>query len=291
MPGTIDRLTVERAVGRASHPTQNGYAVTLHVIQRALVVRSVVVDPVNGFDIPLADLTLQPDDLQTLGFLIAETDEWITARLKVVPSESPLRVEDILCQHVRRRWINGATYRDAVRAGLSAETMIDMFFRDLLGRSADPHGLKHYTESLRDGTMSYDDVRASLLGSDEYRMRRKYAVDAPGAIFSQKLLLRAASRDFAKPQPDVPVQVVPAAELVALDGEAFVSACYRRILLKEVDEAGLAHYLYCLYKGTTKLQILRGLANDPTAVTAGVRLTGLAELEAEAAREEATAEA
>jgi hypothetical protein len=64
--------------------------------------------------------------------------------------------------------------------------------------------------------------------------------------------------------------LVSIAELAVLDGEAFVSLAYRRLLRKEVDPGGLEFYLYELARGQDKASILRRLANEPEAIEAGV---------------------
>jgi hypothetical protein len=84
----------------------------------------------------------------------------------------------------------------------------------------------------------------------------------------------AAAREDAG-QHATPMAVargVPASELLRLDGPEFVTELYRRVLLKEPDEGGMAHYLHQLHLGRGKPAVIRMIAGDLEAITAGVRV-------------------
>jgi hypothetical protein len=175
---------------------------------------------------------------------------------------------------VRRPWINGACVLDAVAAGLRPETVIDLLCRDALGRAAGPVVIANGLQRL--GERGYDGVRRMLIESSEYRYRRVYADHAPGAIFSQSMILAVAGRDFTtQAQRDAKVTLVSAEPLLALEDEAFVTACYRQILRKDADRAGLAHYRGELAAGMSKVALIRHLADDFEAVSAGICVVDL----------------
>ncbi len=69
-----------------------------------------------------------------------------------------------------------------------------------------------------------------------------------------------------------PAIVVDVSSLLLLEGEAFLTECYAQILQKPIDAEGKAHYLYELYKGITKREIVESLATEPEAVVSGVHV-------------------
>lgn len=69
--------------------------------------------------------------------------------------------------------------------------------------------------------------------------------------------------------------------LLALPGTEFVRACYRTLLAREPDPAGLAFYRARLREGVDKFQIVCELAASPEAKNKGRTLPGLAEALAE----------
>lgn len=290
MPGKLIRLSPSQAVGWAVHPRHPDYAVMINVVLRSLVVRSVLAEqPLgredtgsvatqHGFVVDLARLGVEVGPADTLHFIIGETDEPVILEGAVLRHVGVLTVEDLLAEsHVRRRWVTGETYLDARASGLQTETIVDMIYRDYLGRPGDPNGLGHYTRSIDAGRITFDDIRRSFIDSDEFRMRRKYADNAPGSIFSQKIVMAAATADI-RTGPSIELEdadAVDALLLAELEGEAFVRELYRCILLKEADSAGLAHYLNQISGGIDKLQVIRQVMTELEAITAGVRVINL----------------
>lgn len=283
MPGGLLSLTPTLATGWAAHPRLAEYPVLVHVVHRCVIVRSVLAEAVGapsargGFRIDLSPLSLGPADLGRLRFSIGETDEAIEAPAAHAHAlVGKLTVEDLIARaHRPRVWVTGATWRDAEAAGLRAETIIDLLYRDYLGRPSDAHGLAHYAQSLRDGALTYDDIRRGFVAADEFHLRRKHADAAPGSIFSQVIVMAASGDDAGKSAPPVPTgQTVVARELARLDGSAFVTELYRRLLRKEPDEGGMAHYLHQLHLGVGKMTVIRTIAGELEAITAGVRVIG-----------------
>jgi hypothetical protein len=230
MPGLVTLLTPTRGSGFAMHPRRSGYGVLVHVVHHKLILCSAIADrppPSNRdrqshcwFSLNLADFSLSYLDLKALNFLIGETDELLDVsrvKRKAKPSRSaPLVVEDLVLANVGRAWITGATYLDAEEAGVSDANIIELFYMDMFGRRPDPEGLAHYLTHRREGTKSLADIRRELLESEEYANRRKEVAWAPGAIFSQPIVLRlttaameadAASTQQGAPLPGAPVPV------------------------------------------------------------------------------------
>jgi hypothetical protein len=202
-------------VGWAVHPQLSDYPVLVHVVRDARILKSVVADqpcppgqgeisPGRWFSIGLAEFELTQEQLGLLGFRIGETDEAIAIehgrKKRRMPSEV-LTVERIINANGRRAWVNGATYVEAEQAGLNDATIVDLLYRDTLGRPADPQGLSNYVFQRQQGISSFKDIRKSMVESEEYQRLSWHVSQAPGAIFSQGITLLAASA--AVPEEDV----------------------------------------------------------------------------------------
>ena len=292
MPGRLLSLTPLLAIGWAVHPRLADYKVVVHVLHRSVIAHSRLPDAMLppehaqgalarcGFRVDLSKLEIAREDLARLRFAIGETDEPIEPPRAASPGGlgGRLTVEDILSEaQCPRAWVTGATYLDALAAGMRVPTVIDLLYRDYLGRPSDPRGLAHYAEAIRTGATTLDDVRRGFVDSDEYRLRRKYADAAPGSIFSQRLVMAVAAEDAGQASTPAVLsdgRTVVATELVRLEGAAFVTELYRRLLLKEPDEGGMAHYLHQLQLGVSKTAVIRTIAGELEAITAGVRVIG-----------------
>lgn len=83
--------------------------------------------------------------------------------------------------HYRARWRDGWTQgqiRDDLRRSREGRDRhvrgaITRAYRDLLGREPDPEGYANYERLMRDRGYSEQDVRRSLMNSEEYRQRRR----------------------------------------------------------------------------------------------------------------------
>jgi len=207
LPGLVTLLTPTRASGFALHPQRTEYGVLVHVVHQKNILCSGIADQAPPskrdrqsncwFGLNLQGFALSYLDLKALTFLIGETDEVldvVRVKRKPKPSQSaPLMVEDLMLANVRRAWITGATYLDAEEAGVSDADIIELLYIDLLGRRADPPGLANYLSHRREGSKSLADIRRELLESEEYATRRKEVAWAPGAIFSQPIVLRSTA--------------------------------------------------------------------------------------------------
>lgn len=200
MPGVVTALTDAKVSGFALHPYLQDYPVVVHVVYQSRILCSAIADqpaPAGAdekydswFHMSLAGFELSDTELPRLVLLIGETDELLDlSRVFPRPVESAAGVEDLIYANPRREWVTGATYFDCVHAGMKDADIVDLLYRDLLGRPADPGGLANYLFQLREGIRSLADVRKSLLDSEEYNIRPKEARWAPGAIFSQPITM------------------------------------------------------------------------------------------------------
>ena len=276
MPGSVDLLNGTAAQGWARHPVHAAYAMTVHAIAGGRVIASTLADCFTRDDgLPGYALAFQAVvDPQQVYILLGETDE-VLLHPSPPPAPRIWTVEDLIAAPMTRRaWVNGACHIEAAQAGLRAETIIDLFCRDLLGRPAGPVVIATALAALDEG--GYDAVRRMLLTSSEYKYRRIHADRAPGAIFSQDVVMLAAAGDFATEHVRAAVvTAVSAAPLLALEAEDFVTACYRQILRKEPDRAGMAHYVRQLAGGMSKVAIIRHLGGEFETISAGITIVDL----------------
>ncbi len=202
MPGAVTLLTPQRALGWARHPVLPLYPVTLNLVLQGRVVRSVLVEdpPPEGhvgqglrwFDLDLEPLALTEAMLPRLAVILGETDELLPTPLPPEPG-TVLRVEEVLSRNLSRPWVRGLTYHDAMRAGRSDADVLDLLYRDILGRGGDPGGMQNYLRLLQGGQETFDGVRRALLGSGECRALRRDVSEAPGAVFSLRLVAQAGA--------------------------------------------------------------------------------------------------
>jgi hypothetical protein len=276
MPGRLETIADGWARGWARHPLHAGYPMTVHALAAGRVVATGLADMadradgVPGFAVQLG-LATDPERVQ---ILLGETDEVLAPPGRPRLPPRLLTVEDLIATPTRRAWVRGACHIDALHAGLLAETIIDLLCRDHLGRPPGPVVMATALAQLETG--GFDGVRRMLLNSSEYKYRRLYADAAPGAIFSQTLILAVAARDFTtEAQRAAKVTQVSATPLLELDDAAFVAACYRSILRKEPDRAGMSHYRGQLAAGISKVAIIRHLSNEFETISAGITITDL----------------
>lgn len=168
---------------------------------------------------------------------------------------------------------------------LDDEAFVRQAFLRLLGRGADPEGLKAYLAQLMQG-VSREEIYQALAASEEaqryearrQQMRKGLAVFAPA--------LRHASAMVPMPQwwpSRAPVswegpatQVAHVNELLDLEGVAFVKAAYVALLGREVDTEGGQVYLQRLRDGWSRMSLVKALSESQEGKTFGPRLPGLA---------------
>ena len=281
MPGAITRLDVAAAVGWARHEARADYPVTVSAILDDVVVASAIAQKLQAecgrddgvphpdakrriwFALEFDAQAMDQDVLGKLRFIIGETDEKLLPP-KGAPARTSadalLTLEEILAVNTPRPWVTGATHHEAEAAGLSIEDIIDLLYRDILGRHADPPGLLNYVQRLKTESRTFDDVRHSLLESDEYRRRRINAADAPGAIFSQRLVLHsgraAATAAAARPSaPRTEARRIRLRPMLGLATEAFISRLYLEVIQKPIDATTLRSYVAQVTGGMSPVEI------------------------------------
>ena len=286
LPGAVTRLDVASAVGWARHDARADYPVTVSAILDNLVVASAIAQKLQAecgrddgaphadakrrvwFTLEFEAQAMDHEALGKLRFIIGETDERLLPP-RGAPAQPAadalLTLEEILAVNTPRPWVTGATHHEAEAAGLSVEDIIDLLYRDILGRHADPPGLLNYLQRLRTDSRTFDDVRHSLLESDEYRRRRINASEAPGAIFSQRLVLQSgrAGGTAASSRSSTSLSSTPQAEarrvrlrpMLSLSTEAFILRLYLEVMQKPIDAATLQSYIERVNGGMSPIEI------------------------------------
>lgn len=303
MPGAVTRIDVAAAIGWARHDTRADYPVTVSAILDNLVVASAIAQKLqaecgrdDGLPHPDAKrriwFTLEFDaqamDQEALGklrFVIGETDETLLPAKGEPPqpaADAPLTLEEILAVNTPRPWVTGATHHEAEAAGLCVEDIIDLLYRDILGRHADPPGLLNYVQRLKTDSRNFNDVRHSLLESDEYRRRRINAAEAPGAIFSQRLVLQSGRAGVVaaaprSPSPRVEGRQIRLRPMLSLTTEAFISRLYLEVLQKQIDAVTLQRYVERVSGGMSPVEI--GAEMQREARLLGIDRVSILELE------------
>ena len=305
MAGAVTRIDVTAAVGWARHDARAEYPVTVSAILDNLVVASAIAQKVLAecgrdesashpdakrriwFLLEFEPQAVDRDALGKLRFVIGETDERLLST-KGAPAKAAddavLTLEEILAVNTPRPWVTGATFHEAEAAGLSIEDIIDLLYRDILGRHADPPGLLNYVQRLKTDSRNFNDVRHSLLESDEYRRRRINAADAPGAIFSQRLVLRSG-RGSGSVSGAVARPVPPRAEtrrlrlrpMLGLATEAFITRLYLEVIQKPIDATTLRSYVERVNGGMSPVEI--GAEMQREARLLGIDEVSILELE------------
>ena len=281
MPGHIEHLGADSVAGWARHPTHPTYPITVHLLAGGLVVATTLAelareDGMAGFALA------RPPGTDRLAVMLGETGEllalppgpespWPSARPSAL-----LRVEDLLALAPIGGWRDGSCALDAAAAGLRLETIVELLCQDFLAGALSGELLRAAWARAR--RLGPDAVRRMLVATPAYRMRRIYADRAPGGIFARALVRAAASNDLPTLRlGGASAREVSAAELLALDGHDFITACYRRLLLKEPDPEGMAHYEARLRRGDTKIDIVRFIGDELESIRAGIVLIDLPE--------------
>lgn len=138
---------------------------------------------------------------------------------------------------------------------LDHQSFLGKAYIALLGRPVDPVGLRDYLQRLNAGTPR-DKVWEELSDSDEGR--------------------RFAGRGMEP--AELASRVRDVAQLLALDGNAFVHAAYLKLLGRPADPTGLRDYGARLAAGDTKEQVICDICADPEGLAYAATLPGLEEL-------------
>jgi hypothetical protein len=155
---------------------------------------------------------------------------------------------------------------------LEGEAFVRQAYLQLLGRSADPSGLKDYVEQLRAGKTKAE-LAAELEDSPEGQAaarRRATAAGARRASVPEKPLENSAAHAVT--------EVTQVNDLFAMHGSAFVRAAYMALFGRTADPQGLARYAGLLRSGFSRSFIIDALATSPEALEKSRELPGLKQL-------------
>ena len=197
--GRPESFEAGHIAGWAWFPRRPGYEPLILAFDGARVVASAMVsapaDPASlfqgesyRFDL---DVTGVPSDrYEYLEVLIAESDQTLpradqsAALGRARSAFKCVTVEDLLSIRPAKSWASGATYHDALDAGIEMSVVLDQFYKDYLGRDADREGLQFYLAELVSGRLTIDGVRRFLATSDEFKNRFGTFGWSPGTGFS-----------------------------------------------------------------------------------------------------------
>ena len=154
-------------------------------------------------------------------------------------------------------------FQQAVGAlsGLGDDAFVHKAYATLLGRPADPTGFRDYCAKLRAG-IARAQIWGELATSDE--AKRFAARPAPRPV--------STASAPAQPKPAAPATL---AQLLKLEGAAFVRQAYWVVLGREADPTGLRDRVQQLEAGGAKSQVLADLRCDPEGQAFGAKLAGL----------------
>ncbi len=144
---------------------------------------------------------------------------------------------------------------------LDGAEFIEQAYRSLLGREADPAGLRDYSARLVSGTPKQQlvaDLRCDPEG-------QKYRASLQG-LDELVRQIQAGRR---------PVGDMSLDELLALHGESFVRAAYLLLFKREPDAQGQARYREVLRAGFSNMHVLKALYEAPEAREKSATLSGL----------------
>lgn len=154
-------------------------------------------------------------------------------------------------------------FQQAVGAlsGLGDDAFVQRAYATLLGRPADPTGLRDYLARLRAGVPRLQ-IWSELASSEEAKR------------FVMRPVSRPASPASASAQAK---RATPAtlAQLLKLEGADFVRQAYWVVLGREADPTGLHDRLQQLESGGAKSQVLADLRCDPEGQAFASTLPGL----------------
>jgi hypothetical protein len=170
------------------------------------------------------------------------------------------------------------------------EPFIHSAYWTLLGRSPDPEGLSHHLACLRQGASKIEMLARIALSEEGRAFSRPEITGLSAAIRRFRLSrlplvggilrlfgfgwkeaeieqrLRSIDNQVHKPFPMQVEQETESAvatsvdELLALYDEPFICCTYWTLLGRAPDPNGLSHFLACLRRGTSKIEILSKIA-------------------------------
>ncbi len=138
---------------------------------------------------------------------------------------------------------------DAELLALEDTEFVERAYREVLGRAADPPGLRGYLERVRSGTTKRQ-VLDELRGSEEAARRAARRAVEEGVT-------PAAGAEPARTPP------IGLDELLRVGDTTFVEHAYRVTLGRPADPIGRSQYLRALRRGAGRLEVLALLLDSP----------------------------
>ncbi|MET0384285.1 MAG: glycosyltransferase [Burkholderiaceae bacterium] len=141
---------------------------------------------------------------------------------------------------------------------------IETAYSFLLGRAADPSGLRNYMTQLQAGK-SKERIFEELQSSEE------------GRAHAQRLGLPEADPPPAEASVPLkaPSEMISLGRLLAAPNADFVMLAYRALLGRDADAAGQANYLIELHNGVSRVDVLRRLRQSSEGQSYGAQIEGL----------------
>ena len=132
----------------------------------------------------------------------------------------------------------------------------------VLGREADPGGLRDYASRLAAGT-----PKQQLLADMRCDPEGQVYAAALSGLDDLVQQLQAGSQTGGLP--------MSLDDLLALHGEPFVRAAYQILFKRDPDPQGLARYVEILWAGFSTLHVVKALSESPEAREKAVNIPGL----------------
>lgn len=134
----------------------------------------------------------------------------------------------------------------------------------MLGRAADPSGMRNYLRRLKEGTPK-DAILDELQASDE------------GLAYARRMGLPGAA-SASQGDTAALTQAASLGRLLAVPDDEFVALAYRTLLGRDADEGGKANYLAELHNGVSRAAVLGRLRESPEGQARNAHVEGLAQL-------------
>ncbi|MHB0992498.1 MAG: FkbM family methyltransferase [Burkholderiales bacterium] len=151
---------------------------------------------------------------------------------------------------------------------------VEFAYLSILKRLPDAEGLNYYLGRLRSGVPKIQ-ILGQLLDSDE---ALKSGVDLSrlhGEVQRQKLIQLPLISDVIKYIHYFTMKRIPYVELANFNGNQFVENCYLRLLHRQADPSGRAHYLSQLESGEDKAIITEDILRSDEGRRVGEQVSGL----------------
>ena len=133
---------------------------------------------------------------------------------------------------------------------------IGTLYGDLLGRSPDKEGYDYWTNQLKSGNQSYDQIADNIMRSEEYQQKRGTRGRSPKPIVGPLPQPPAPPKPLPTPMPIAPVRGVPGGTINPTD---WLQQAYTEAGLGKVDPGGRDYWMGDLGKGQSKADVIANI--------------------------------